>query len=223
MRRADGARRDRLPAADRRARGARGRLARARARPGDRPLAARRRPRARGRGRRRQGRTGHDDRLPGHLRGRRHGPGRAHGDGRGRARQEGGAPHRRLAARRRPYAPAPKHELAGFDVPQHLVLRGRARAPLQPQLELARRQSTFDEVVGGLDESNALCTRRAAASRAATASRATTATASAPTTPCSSSTTPETPYAIDYDYCKGCGICAAECPCGAIEMVPEKI
>ena len=29
-------------------------------------------------------------------------------------------------------------------------------------------------------------------------------------------------YEIDYDYCKGCGICAAECPCGAIEMVPEQ-
>ena len=27
---------------------------------------------------------------------------------------------------------------------------------------------------------------------------------------------------IDYDYCKGCGICAAECPCGAIAMVPEE-
>ncbi len=32
---------------------------------------------------------------------------------------------------------------------------------------------------------------------------------------------PISKYAIDYDYCKGCGICAAECPCGAIEMVPE--
>jgi Pyruvate/2-oxoacid:ferredoxin oxidoreductase delta subunit len=27
---------------------------------------------------------------------------------------------------------------------------------------------------------------------------------------------------IDYDYCKGCGICAAECPCGAIAMVTEQ-
>ncbi|MCM8757278.1 MAG: 4Fe-4S binding protein [Candidatus Omnitrophica bacterium] len=27
---------------------------------------------------------------------------------------------------------------------------------------------------------------------------------------------------IDYDYCKGCGICSHECPKKAIEMVPEK-
>ncbi len=26
---------------------------------------------------------------------------------------------------------------------------------------------------------------------------------------------------IDYDYCKGCGICYRECPAKAIEMVPE--
>ena len=30
-------------------------------------------------------------------------------------------------------------------------------------------------------------------------------------------------YAFDLDYCKGCGICVVECPCGAIEMVPETI
>ena len=30
-------------------------------------------------------------------------------------------------------------------------------------------------------------------------------------------------YAIDYDFCKGCGICAAECPCGAIDIQPEAI
>ncbi len=30
-------------------------------------------------------------------------------------------------------------------------------------------------------------------------------------------------YEIDLDFCKGCGLCAAECPCGAIEMTPERI
>lgn len=27
---------------------------------------------------------------------------------------------------------------------------------------------------------------------------------------------------IDYDYCKGCGICANECPKNAIVMIEEK-
>jgi len=29
------------------------------------------------------------------------------------------------------------------------------------------------------------------------------------------------PPKIDYEYCKGCGICAAECPACAITMVAE--
>jgi len=29
------------------------------------------------------------------------------------------------------------------------------------------------------------------------------------------------PVEIDMDYCKGCGICAEECPAKAITMVPE--
>jgi NADPH-dependent glutamate synthase beta subunit-like oxidoreductase/ferredoxin len=28
-------------------------------------------------------------------------------------------------------------------------------------------------------------------------------------------------YVFDYDYCKGCGLCAYECPCGYIEMVDD--
>ncbi len=29
-------------------------------------------------------------------------------------------------------------------------------------------------------------------------------------------------FEINYDYCKGCGLCVAECPCGAMEMTPEE-
>ncbi len=34
---------------------------------------------------------------------------------------------------------------------------------------------------------------------------------------------PSERYGIDYDFCKGCGICATECPCGAIDMIPQRI
>ena len=29
-------------------------------------------------------------------------------------------------------------------------------------------------------------------------------------------------YEIDYDFCKGCGICAYECKAEAIEILPEE-
>ena len=28
-------------------------------------------------------------------------------------------------------------------------------------------------------------------------------------------------YEIDLDYCKGCGICATECPVGAVDVLAE--
>jgi 2-oxoacid:acceptor oxidoreductase delta subunit (pyruvate/2-ketoisovalerate family) len=93
-----------------------------------------------------------------------------------------------------------------------------APATVRPTLEAARRVSTFDEVVGGLDESTALFEARRCMS-------------------CGNcfgcdncyGVCPDNAiiklgngdYEIDYDYCKGCGLCATECPCGAIEMEPE--
>ncbi len=53
--------------------------------------------------------------------------------------------------------------------------------------------------------------RRAGASRAETASPPTTATASARAMP-SSSSGPKKQQEIDLEFCKGCGLCAAECP-----------
>ena len=30
------------------------------------------------------------------------------------------------------------------------------------------------------------------------------------------------PYVIDFDYCKGCGICVNECPVGYIQLIDEE-
>ncbi|MFZ9528316.1 MAG: NAD(P)-binding protein [Burkholderiales bacterium] len=90
-----------------------------------------------------------------------------------------------------------------------------------PQLEIARRTSSFDEVQGGLTEDNALFEARRCLS-------------------CGNCFECDNCYGVcpdnaviklgtgkrfqfNYDYCKGCGVCAAECPCGAIEMVPETV
>jgi 2-oxoacid:acceptor oxidoreductase delta subunit (pyruvate/2-ketoisovalerate family) len=118
-------------------------------------------------------------------------------------------------------APAPKHELAGFDLLNTWYYADAPRT-LQPQLALVRRQSTFDEVVGGLDESNALYEARRCLS-CGNCFSCDNCYGVCPDNAVLKLDDPETPYAIDYDYCKGCGICAAECPCGAIEMVPETV
>jgi 2-oxoacid:acceptor oxidoreductase delta subunit (pyruvate/2-ketoisovalerate family) len=118
------------------------------------------------------------------------------------------------------YAPAPKHELASFD---RLNAWYYADAPktVRPTLDLARRKSTFEEVQKGLDETNALYEARRCLS-------------------CGNCFECDNCYGIcpdnaviklgpgnrfrfNYDYCKGCGVCAQECPCGAIAMVPEEI
>ncbi len=92
---------------------------------------------------------------------------------------------------------------------------------LRPVLDLARRQSTFDEVLGGLDETTALFEARRCLS-------------------CGNCFECDNCYGVcpdnaviklgtgkrfefNYDYCKGCGLCVTECPCGAIKMVPEEI
>jgi Pyruvate/2-oxoacid:ferredoxin oxidoreductase delta subunit len=97
---------------------------------------------------------------------------------------------------------------------------------VQPQLDPIRRQGTFDEVVTGLDESNALFEARRCLSCGNCFScdncygvcpdNAVLKLSGAPDANVNG-------YEIDLDYCKGCGMCVAECPCGAIRMEPEEI
>jgi len=91
---------------------------------------------------------------------------------------------------------------------------------MRPRLDAGRRTADFAEVVGGLDADTALYEARRCMS-------------------CGNcfgcdncfGVCPDNAvrlidgahgYAFDYDYCKGCGLCAAECPCGAIVMEPER-
>ncbi len=118
------------------------------------------------------------------------------------------------------YAPAPKHELAKFENLNTWYYTD-APATIQPALEASRRRTTFDEVLGGLDESNALFEARRCLS-------------------CGNCFECDNCFGVcpdnaviklgdgkrflfNYDYCKGCSMCATECPCGAIRMEPETI
>jgi 2-oxoacid:acceptor oxidoreductase delta subunit (pyruvate/2-ketoisovalerate family) len=118
------------------------------------------------------------------------------------------------------YRPAVKHEIASFEK-LNTWYYSDAPKTVRPVLDIIRRKSTFDEVQGGLDESNALFEARRCLS-------------------CGNCFECDNCYGVcpdnavikhgpgkrfdfNYDYCKGCGICVAECPSGAIKMVPEDI
>ena len=96
--------------------------------------------------------TGH----PGHLRRRRHGPRRAHRDGRpsATARRPRGTSTPGSAERaHEPPAEARARRVRAASTPG---TTRTLRAPCSPRSSWRAAQSTFDEVVGGLDESNAL-------------------------------------------------------------------
>jgi 2-oxoacid:acceptor oxidoreductase delta subunit (pyruvate/2-ketoisovalerate family) len=118
------------------------------------------------------------------------------------------------------YAPPPAHRLADFD---SLNPWYYADAPktARPVLDLARRASTFDEVVAGLDESTALFEAR----RCLSCGNCFECDNCYGVCPDNAviKLGPGKRFEFNYDYCKGCGLCVAECPCGAIEMIPETI
>jgi NADPH-dependent glutamate synthase beta subunit-like oxidoreductase len=117
--------------------------------------------------------------------------------------------------------PEPKHEIATFDMLNTWYYADAPRTE-QPLLDTVRRQGTFDEVVKGLDESNALFEARRCLS-CGNCFSCDNCYGVCPDNAVLKLGRPGELYAIDLDYCKGCGICVAECPCGAIKMVPEEI
>jgi len=120
----------------------------------------------------------------------------------------------------RPGAPAPADPIPFQDL--NTWYYSDAPRTVRPLLEDARRQSTFEEVVHGLDADSALYEARRCLS-CGNCFSCDNCYGVCPDNAVLKPGPPGEPYAIDLDYCKGCGICVAECPCGAIEMVPEEI
>ena len=89
----------------------------------------------------------------------------------------------------------------------------------QPYLDLARRRASFEEVVGGLDQDTALLEARRCLS-CGNCFECDTCYGVCPDNAIIK-IGPGQRYKVNYDYCKGCGVCAEECPCGAIDMVKE--
>jgi 2-oxoacid:acceptor oxidoreductase delta subunit (pyruvate/2-ketoisovalerate family) len=118
------------------------------------------------------------------------------------------------------YTPAPKHELATYE---KLNPWYYSEAPhiVRPMLDILRRQSSFDEVLQCLDENNALFEAR----RCLSCGNCFECDNCYGVCPDNAviKLGPGKRFEFNYDYCKGCGICVAECPCGAIKMVPEEI
>jgi NADPH-dependent glutamate synthase beta subunit-like oxidoreductase len=118
------------------------------------------------------------------------------------------------------YVPPPKNEIAGFE---RLNTWYYSEAPhtIRPVLNIIRRQSTFDEVLGGLDETNAQFEAR----RCLSCGNCFECDNCYGVCPDNAviKLGPGKRFEFNYDYCKGCGMCAAECPCGAIKIEEEAI
>ena len=117
-------------------------------------------------------------------------------------------------------APAAKHEPATFERLNPWYYSDAPKT-VRPQLDLARRTSSFDEVQGGLTEDNALFEAR----RCLSCGNCFECDNCYGVCPDNAviKLGPGKRFEFNYDYCKGCGICVSECPCGAIKMVPETI
>ena len=112
----------------------------------------------------------------------------------------------------------PARQVAEFDL-LNTWYYSDAPKTLRPQLDLARRTSSFDEVQGALTEDTALFEAR----RCLSCGNCFECDNCYGVCPDNAviKLGPGMGFEINLDYCKGCGICVAECPCGAIEMVPE--
>ncbi|MDQ5909171.1 MAG: formate dehydrogenase beta subunit [Pseudomonadota bacterium] len=120
--------------------------------------------------------------------------------------------------RGQPYLKPPKHDLATFDKLHVWYYTDASQRP-QGHLDIKGRQSSFEEVVAGLTQKEAVYEAKRCLS-------------------CGNcyecdgcyGACPEDAivklgagkrYRYNYELCTGCAVCFEQCPCHAIEMIPE--
>jgi len=116
------------------------------------------------------------------------------------------------------YVTAPKHSIATFEKLHVWFYTDAAQRP-QDHVDMLKRRTTFDEVVQGLSTEEATYESRRCLScgncfecdgcYGACPEKAVIKLG------------PGNRYKYDYDKCTGCAVCFEQCPCHAIEMIPE--
>jgi len=112
------------------------------------------------------------------------------------------------------------HEIATYDKLNTWYYSDAPKSQ-QPVLDMIRRQSTFEEVVGSFNQETAQFEAR----RCLSCGNCFECDNCYGVCPDNAviKLGPGRRYEFNYDYCKGCGLCVSECPCGAIRTVPEEI
>jgi NADPH-dependent glutamate synthase beta subunit-like oxidoreductase len=116
------------------------------------------------------------------------------------------------------YTKPPSNELATFEKLNLWFYTEAAQRP-QGHLETRRRRQGFDEIVQGLSEKDAAYEAKRCLS-CGNCFECDGCFAACPEDAIIK-LGPKKGYEIDYDLCTGCAICFEQCPCHAIEMIPE--
>ena len=118
------------------------------------------------------------------------------------------------------YVKGEKHEIASYEFLTTWYYSDAPRSQ-RPRLDIVRRTSGFAEVVGNLDEETAAYEAR----RCMSCGNCFECDNCYGVCPDNAviKLGPGKRFEFNYDYCKGCGICVSECPCGAIKMEAEAI
>jgi formate dehydrogenase (NADP+) beta subunit len=117
------------------------------------------------------------------------------------------------------HEPPPQPEVAGFEKLNLWFYTDAYRRP-QPLLDPGMRTASFQEVVGPLPEADAVREAKRCLS-CGNCFECDGCYAACPEDAILK-LGPGERYAFDYDRCTGCAVCYQQCPCAAIEMIPEE-